>query len=165
MEIKSISQKIFKPGAASKKFENSNQTNPFGISFKGKIINADVFETSETQKKNPFECISGLADAAGRGKLWASAAVSAAGQAMGKRLNTVVSFGRRMKEKVAGSWNYLNNTNLAISFDLVKRNENGLFNLTLSPAHSVSSLRKKPIGELREMFKDAVETKLEGAAV
>ncbi len=45
MEIKSISQKIFKTNTANVE-NNSRHTNPFGVNFKGNMINADVFEPS-----------------------------------------------------------------------------------------------------------------------
>lgn len=94
MEIKSISAKIFK--TASKNTEDScNQTNPFGVNFKGNIISADVFETA--QKTN---LVSNWSEKI-RSKMASSAIVGSIGDmsaAISSRLDSVVSFGRRMKE-------------------------------------------------------------------
>ncbi|MDD3437513.1 MAG: hypothetical protein PHC64_10215 [Candidatus Gastranaerophilales bacterium] len=170
MEIKSISQsisqKIFNRNASNKIENNTNHTNPFGVNFKGSIISADVFESEKTESKNPFAGISSLSTAASKGRMWASATVGAVGQAIGRRLDTVVSFGRRMKDGIASTWNYLNTTNarLDLGLGLVKRDDNtGLINLSFTGnGDSVKNLRKRPVSDLRDMFTDAIAKRTAG---
>lgn len=129
MEIKSISKKIFK--AAPNRIEsNSNQTNPFGVNFKGKMITADVFEPA-VNKSSLAEKVSS------KSKMVASAIVGSindVNQAISKRLNSIVDFGKRIKENTAANisnvkdnlskaWSYINNTNLFVTMGL-KNNDN-----------------------------------------
>lgn len=101
MEIKSISQKIFRtsPNKCENKSE-SNHTNPFGVNFKGNIIQADVFDKSDNAGIS-FKGAEIAAKVANKGKLWSSAIVGSinnANEAMRKILNPVASFGRTIKE-------------------------------------------------------------------
>ncbi len=116
MEIKSISKKIFK--TPKKIAENkSNQTNPFGVSFKGNIISADVFETTEKQNI-AFRGVQLTAKVGSKCKMLAAALTGSIGdmsKAISTRLNSVVDFGRRIKGKFVEAIQYLNTTRLAIN--------------------------------------------------
>ena len=94
MEIKSISAKLFRTNVNKSENQSnqaSNHTNPFGVSFKGNIINADVFEDKKsdlTEKQN-------------RGKMLVSTLVGSIGAlnaTMSNRLNSVVNFCGRVKD-------------------------------------------------------------------
>ena len=119
MEIKNISEKIFKT-VPNKIQENSAQTNPFGISFKRSIISADVFETA--QKINP---VKNLADkASDKSRMVVSAIVGSIGNmtsAISTRLDSVVSFGKRIGTKAKKAWKFVKENNLQITFDIVKK--------------------------------------------
>jgi hypothetical protein len=98
MEIKNISQKIFRTSPS--KTEN-NHSNPFGVNFKGNIINADVFDSSEKKSNISFKGAEIATKVANKGKLWTSAMVGSinnASEAMSKLLNPVKDFGRTIKE-------------------------------------------------------------------
>lgn len=157
MEIKSISQKIFKT-APNKIENNNNHTNPFGVSFKGNIISADVFDAAEKTDKVSFTGI--IAEKVGRRcKMLTSAAVGSIGDmssAINARLNSVVSFGRKIGNNISRSWNYLNTTNVSISFDLVKRGTKGLLTLGSDAAYSPGNLRKQPVSVLKDMLKETI---------
>lgn len=142
MEIKSISQKIFKI-SSNKTENNSNHTNPFGVSFKGNIINADVFE----EKK------SSLTENQNKGKMLVSTlvgSINAIHSSIGRRLNTVVSFGRRIKETTTDLWDKANNIDV------------GNFLSSRMPAftgtYSVRRLQKLPVSDLSDMFREKLET-------
>ena len=160
MEIKSISQKIFKTAPSkidSTSVNNSNHTNPFGVNFKGNIINADVFESSEKADKTSFT--GAIAKrVSGKCKMLASAivgSINSMNEAMGSRLNTIVSFGKRAGERVSRAWNYLNNTNLSLHFDakLVERTKGLLSAVT---GYSPGRLKEQPVNTLRDMFSSLV---------
>lgn len=148
MEIRSISEKIFKP--ASNRIENSGaQTNPFGVSFKGNIITADVFESAE---KSKVSFGSNLAQRAAKLKnRMAASAVVGSVNSMGKslrefaRVDSIINFGRKIKENVAGALNYLNTNNLkmelGMKFAIVKRETKGLFAWKTDKDQSLKGLK------------------------
>lgn len=140
MEIKSISEKIFR--ISSNKNENrTNHTNPFGVSFKGSIINADVFEEKNSNlKENQNKC-----------KMYVSTLVGSINSVMKQRLNSVVSFGRRLKETTTELWDKATNiTNINMTEFLTSR----------IPAYEYGSRRLNKLGvsELETMFRERLST-------
>lgn len=155
MEIKSISQKIFKT-SPSKIETNSNHTNPFGVNFKGNMISADVFESNEKSKVS-FTGNNLIQNAAKKGRMWTSAIVGSmnnVNQAISSRLNRIVDCGRKMTDGVKKAWNYLNTTNLQITLDanLVERTSKALARITSDSAYSSKRLAGCSVDELRGMF-------------
>lgn len=151
-EIKNISQKIF--NNASGKIE-SNQTNPFGVNFKGNMITADVFDSSE--KSNiPFTGIA--AKVADKSKMLSSAIVGSindVNQAIKTRLDSVMAIGRSIKEKSSAAWNYLNETKVVWSNESLKN----MLTLRLSEnPYSARKLEKMPVSDLRDMMQRAIAT-------
>ncbi len=120
---------------------NSNSTNPFGISFKGTMIQMDVFESStkNNEVSNPIKA--GLEKV---NKFTASARMAAMNKINAIKENAV-SFGRKIKENISNTYNKLATTE--VNFDFLK--------------NTSSSLQKKPVGELEDMFKSEI-AKLEG---
>jgi len=138
MEIKNISAKIFRT-SLNKTENKSNHTNPFGVSCKGNIINADVFE-----EKN-----SGLTERENKGKMLVSTlvgSINAIHSSIGRRLNSVVSFGRRIKETTTSLWDKANNVNM--SDFLAARMP------SFEGNYSVRNLKERPVSDLEEMFKE-----------
>lgn len=185
MEIKSVSKKLFR--ATPKIEKNSNHTNPFGVNFQGNMIKADVFETEA--KANLVNKIS----EAGRGikgKLAESALVGSLGNmsaAISQRLNSVVSFGRRIAENTTkfvedaskmgenaakslkDAWTFANTHNLKATFDIVERKSRGLFQLDiLDKTWSVDTLKgmekEGEMSQLESMFAEVVNNKVMEAA-
>lgn len=135
MEIKSISQKIFRT-SSNKTENNSNQTNPFGVSFKGNIINADVFEENNSNEKQ------------NKGKMIVSTlvgSINSASEAMSRRLNSVISFGMRVKETTTQLWD---RANINMTEFLTSRVP------SFTGTYSVNNLRKRDISELRSLFEE-----------
>ena len=96
LSISSVSRNIFR--AAPKNIEN-NQTNPFGVSFKGNVLTADVFEKNKNASKINFTGIASI-----KSKMLSSAIVGSINDfssAIASRLDSVVSFGRRIKENAS----------------------------------------------------------------
>lgn len=140
MNIGSISQKIFR-SKTNEAENNSHQTNPFGVNFKGSIINADVFETkkaelSETESKNRF------LDSAFVGS------INSFNTAMAQRLNSVVSFGRKSRDTITNWWAKANEINVGEFLSSAMPSFKGTYN--------VNNLTKRPISELEQMLSDEI---------
>ena len=121
-------------------------SNPFGISFKGNVIQADVFQTT-ANKTHIGHSIKE------RGRMFASAVVgniNSFNNAIKSRLNSVVSFGRRVKDNVSNWWEQAKNTE--VTFDL-----NGLGQFVSEKFNhnpdGVNNLLKRPVTELEGMLK------------
>lgn len=107
MEIKSISSKIFR---AAPRATEQNHTNPFGVSFKGNMVTADVFKSTTPKLAEKVS---------NKGRMVVSAIVGSMNDfssAMSARLNSVVSFGRRIKENATILWDKANNTKIPLNF-------------------------------------------------
>lgn len=144
--ISSISRNIFR--ATPNKVE-SNQTNPFGVSFKGNVLTADVFQTAND---------TGLAEkAANKSKMLTSAivgSISNLSSAISARLNTVANFGRKMKANVVDAWKQAQSIEIHINpMALVDSAKTAFASMT---EYSVSNLTKRPVSDLSEMFTKAL---------
>lgn len=143
MEIKSISAKLFRTNV--KKSENqsnqaSNHTNPFGVSFKGNIINADVFE----EKK------SDLTEKQNRGKMLVSTlvgSINAINANISGRFNSVVNFCGRVKDSTVEAWQK------ARSIDVGKVMAD---KIAFGGNYSVNNLQKRPVSELEAMLQERI---------
>ena len=110
--------------------ENS-QTNPFGITFKGVLLQSDVFESSTAAQKPA------LKDRLASGtKLLASAWVGTINK-FNSMKSAAISFGKKIKDTTKNTIDMLNNTN--VEFDIFKYN--------------VSRLQKQPVSELESMLR------------
>lgn len=119
-------------------------TNPFGITFKGTILQMDVFESAKkiAPKGNIFQ--DKIRDIS---KLTASAWTATLNKVDNFK-TTVREFAHNIKEGATTFFARVSDTlNQDITFDYF--------------THNVSRLRKKPIGELEDMFR--TELKVIGA--
>lgn len=179
MEIKSISQKIFR--SAPQNTENrSSQTNPFGASFNGTILKADVFSSSASVAKKS-QIIDKVSN---RSKMVMSTIVGSFGafnQKISSRLNSVVNFGRNIKSKASDAWRYLSNKNASealsetlgylndtkVFMHLGKSDSKPLLEIKLpDTTYKSKNLSKLSIAELEPMFKNLADetVRLRGAA-
>lgn len=147
MEIKSISQKIFRTSSNNKE-NQANQTNPFGVSFKGSMINADVFqenkENNSDEKQNKGKMI--VCTLVG--------SINSVSAAMSRRLNSVVSFGMRMKETTTQLWDRA--TNINMTEFLTSR-------VPAFTGHSVRRLQERPVDDLKAMLEGQIANIVEAA--
>ena len=138
---------IFKSARTEAKINTPNHSsNPFGISFKGNVIQADIFQTT-SNKEGIGHTIKE------RGRMFMSAVVgniNSFNESMKSRLNSVVSFGRRVKDNVANWWEMAKTTE--VTFDM-----NGLSKFISEKFHTnpygVNNLLKRPVNELEEMLR------------
>lgn len=121
--------------AKTEKLENinSNSTNPFGISFKGTVIQMDVFESST--KKN--STTNSLKDGLDRVNKFVASARVATMNKIESIKQGAISFGNRVKDNVVNTYNKLNS--IEVNFDFLR--------------NSTSRLQKRPVTELEEMFR------------
>ncbi len=121
-------------------------SNPFGISFKGNVIQADVFETTAA-KETPANMIKE------KGKMFASAVVgniNSFNEAIKSRLNSVVSFGRRVRDNMANWWEQAKNTEVTFDLNELSKFVNQKFQWN---EYSVSNLAKRPVNDLENMLR------------
>lgn len=148
MEIKSISQKIFRTNSTSTE-NRSNHTNPFGVNFKGNMINADVFDVSfagakETLAQKAANKISGV-----RNKLADAMNVGSINAFINKKVGAVVNFGKRIGEGATRLWNEAKNYEIEIPvYEYLK-------NARTYSRSSLDALDSKALGEL---WKPLMET-------
>ena len=128
----------FRAGREQNLDNNGRHTNPFGITFKGAVLQMDVFNSSqkaEKSKENPLK--EKMAQA---GKLVSSMWLGATNKVAGFK-DSIISFGKKVQTGTKEFCNKLANTN--VEFDFVKYN--------------VNNLAKRPISELGDMFKKELE--------
>ncbi len=117
--------------------QNSNSTNPFGISFKGKVMQSDVFEM-QTQKSsgatNPI--LTGF----NKMNKFCADVQSKATDKFNLIKNNAISFGSKMKNNIVSAYNKLASTE--VSFDFMN--------------NSPQKLQKLPVAKLEEMLRNEV---------
>ncbi len=121
LSIPSIRERLFNTSKHEKTTQrNSNNTNPFAASsFKGNVLTADVFESSN-KNNNQINFT---------GKLKASAlvgSISGIGERFRNMIESAKAFGNRIKDNVVNGWNKLNN--IEISFAPAKEKAVSMFN-------------------------------------
>ena len=120
-------------------------TNPFGVSFKGNVIQADVFQSTK-------KSTGGIAE---KSKLFASAVVSGINnfnESFKSRMNAIVSFGKKVTTNVFDTIEKIGNTEITFDMDGIK---NKLFP---DREYSVKNLTNKPVDELKTMWTNLTPT-------
>ncbi len=116
------------------------QTNPFGITFKGNMIQMDVFESSKTEKVDESKTNSTIQDKLqNTGKLLASAWVGTMNKFSSLKTN-VVAFGNKIKDNVISAGKKIQEIgNTEIKFENPFK-------------YNVSYLQNQPVSDLRSML-------------
>ena len=145
MEIGKLSLHTTKSVQNKQNIKNTNtnkfSTNPFGVSFKGNVIQADVFESSNKATNLISQ----------KSKMFASAVVSGINnfnEAFKSRINAIISFGKKVTSDVMDKMEKLGNTEITIDMEGIK---NRLFP---DRQYSVKQLSNKSVDELRGMWED-----------
>ncbi len=140
---------ISKIGLTTKKTVQNNTTekrlttNPFGVSFKGNVIQADVFETNNKTgiQNNIYE----------KSKLFASALVSGINnfnESFKSRMNAIVSFGKKVAKDSLETLERIGNTEVKIDIDGIKDK------IFPDRKYEVKNLSKIPVEDLKNMWQD-----------
>lgn len=123
-------------------------TNPFGVSFKGSVINADVFENKNPDLMNKISS---------KGKLFASAIVgniNSFNEALQSRLNSAVSFGKKIKSNIFESLEKM--TNVEVSVDFQEFSETIKNKFFPNRQYKIKNLVKLPVSDLETMLKQEI---------
>lgn len=147
LSIPSIRERLFNTSKHEQTTQR-NSSNPFAAtSFKGNVLTADVFESSS--KKDNISA---------NDKLKASAlvgSISGYGEKFQHMINSVISFGNRVKENVVNGWNKINS--IEISFAPAKEvmgNFYGSIKNTLNtPMNEIffSGISAKSVAKMEDM--------------
>jgi len=146
LSIRAIGTNLFGLNKTNRNIAPQNQTNPFGLSFKGNVIQADVFEMSKERQVNKEGLKEKLIN---KGKTYASAIVGSINtfnDGLKSRFNNVISFGKRITKNVRDF--------LAQPVDInagIEKMVDGLKDRFGNP-YNPKTLAKKDIGELKDMF-------------
>lgn len=138
---------VFKRALSENTNKNNTHHNPFGISFKGKVLECDVFESSKAVKP-AFE---------GFGKVFASALVGCMHTV--KNINRelfgpAIEFVRNINQKVSTIWTKLNETDVRSILPVFNKN----VQKELISESRVDELTQLPVETLADMLNTALIT-------
>lgn len=132
-----------KAGKSETKNDAVAQTNPFGITFKGTVIQMDVFEKTESGNKATATSPSLKERLQNTGKLLASAWVGTINKISSLKTN-VIAFGNKIKTSTIDFAKKVQEIgNREVDLDIFKYN--------------VSRLQKQPVSELRTMLTNELQ--------
>ena len=122
----------------AQKTEQKAQTNPFGITFKGNMIQMDVFEKTEKAEKSEKAVSPSLKERLqNTGKLLASAWVGTINKFSSIKTNAI-AFGNKVKDNAIAFGNKVKEIgNTKVEFDVFKYNVSRLQNLPVSELKSL----------------------------
>ena len=150
MKISHTNFSMFKPMCKEERQEV--HSNPFGINFKGNVLTSDVFESTKAKEAaastNPFEPFTKLTN---KSKMVASAFVggmNSFNEAFRSRINSIISFGRQIRDNIANSWEKAKNTEITFDFKGLAESISSKFD----NSYSVNNLLKRPVDDLHTMF-------------
>ncbi len=148
MKISQTKFGMFKP--MSREERQEVHSNPFGINFKGNVLAADVFESSKAKETNSLSS-NPFAKMTNKSKMVASAfvgSINSFNEAFRSRVNSIISFGKQIKENIANSWEFAKNTEIKLDFKGLTESIASKFN----NQYSVNNLLKQPVDDLGAMF-------------
>lgn len=127
-----------------KENNSAAQTNPFGITFKGNMIQMDVFESAKSESKDNKTNTSIQEKLQNTGKLLASAWVGTMNKFSSLKTNAI-AFGNKVKNSVVSAGKKIQEIgNTEIKFSNPFK-------------YNVSYLQTKPVGELRTMLTNELQ--------
>ena len=134
----------FKALRANKaKEEKSVQTNPFGITFKGTVIQMDVFEKTNKNKESATQATSIKEKMQNTGKLLASAWVGTINKFSSLKANAI-AFGNKLKDNTIAMGK--------------KLQEIGNTKVELNPfKYSVARLQNQSVADLKSMLSNELQ--------
>ncbi|MBQ9150016.1 hypothetical protein IJX73_03700 [bacterium] len=128
----------------AQKTEQAAQTNPFGITFKGTVIQMDVFEKTEKADKAEKAASPSLKERLqNTGKLLASAWVGTINKFSSFKTNAI-AFGNKIKDNTIAFGNKIREIgNTKVELDVFKYN--------------VSRLQNQPVSELKSLLSNELQ--------
>ncbi len=125
------------------KANETASTNPFGITFRGTVIQMDVFEKTDKTGTSAGSTTSLKEKLQNTGKLLASAWVGTINKISSLKTNAI-AFGNKIKDTTVSTVNKIREiANKEVTFDVFKYN--------------VSNLQKRPVSELRSLLSSELQ--------
>lgn len=144
MEVTKVDLKVGKQSVQKTEAASTFSSNPFGVSFKGSVIQADVFQKAAPNVADKISA---------KSKIFASAIVGNINNfnsSLKSRMNAVVSFGQKIKTNVFDAIEKAKNTEISLDFGAFKSTiMNKMFP---DSQYKVKNLVKTPVSDLREMW-------------
>lgn len=141
----------------------TKHSNPFGISFKGNVLQADVFSSSKAKTKEHTGVMDRITE---KGRAVKSAIVGGINNfntelnsRFNNGVNRIISFGKKIGENTKAFWKRANETSYVLDFSVFGENFNQLANKDITEIfgrrneYSVKELSKHNVGDLETMFK------------
>lgn len=167
ISIKTGRVNIFKP---VQKDNEQKHTNPFGLSFKGNVLQADVFSTSKTKTNEGTGLTSQIAQ---KGRAVKSAVIGGINNfntelktRFNNGINRIVSFGKKIGEGTKAAWQKAKETSFMIDFSGISESFNNWANADVvdmikggKESYRVKDLVKLPVSDLRTMLHNELEIK------
>lgn len=144
MEITKINLNIGKQASPKSESTNNFSSNPFGVSFKGNVIQADVFEKAAPDIAKKISA---------KSKIFTSALVGNINNfnsSLKSRMNAITSFGQKIKTNIFDMIEKAKNTEVSIDFDAFADTVKRKF--FPSSQYKVKNLLKMPVSDLRNML-------------
>ena len=141
ISIKNTAVNIFKPATRTQETKHSN---PFGLSFKGNVLQADVFSSAKTKSSEPTGVFGRIAE---KGRAVKSAIVGGI-----NNFNTAI-------------WKKANETNIVWDFNGLSESFRGFASMDVADiighrkdSYQVKDLVKHPVSELETMFRTELDS-------
>lgn len=146
MNISKINMNLGNKTNSNQEAQKTFSSNPFGVSFKGNVIQADVFQKAAPSVVNKISS---------KGKLFASAIVGNINNfnnALQSRMNAIVSFGKKIKSNVFDTFSKVANTEISVDFDAFANTIKGRF--FPNSQYKVKNLAKMDVSSLKNMWQE-----------
>lgn len=161
ISIKSSAVNIFKTVSKINQKEIKH-SNPFGLSFKGNVLEADVFSSSKPKVQNNESLIGKAVE---KSKAFKSAVVGGINNfntqlstRFNNGINKIVSFGKKIGHNTREFWKKANETNIVWDFSGITKGLKNFGKTETGESYKVGDLVKKPVCELETMFKEELAT-------
>lgn len=157
ISIKSGTVNIFKT-VSHTKHQETKHSNPFGLSFKGNVLQADVFSSSKPKVHNDETFIGKIADKTRAVKSTIVGGINSFNTKLNTRfnngINKIVAFGKKIGQSTKEFWDKANETELVWDLSGLSETFKNLGKHNDGEHYKVKDLVKKPVGDLENMFKE-----------
>lgn len=157
ISIKNGAVNIFKTISHTNQ-QNSKHSNPFGISFKGNVLQADVFSSSKPKVQNNETLLGKITDKTKAVKSTIVGGINNFNTELNTRfnngINKVISFGKKIGHNTKELWKKANETNIVWDFSGLTESIKNFGTTNDVKTYKVKNLIKQPVGDLEAMFKE-----------
>ena len=161
ISIKSSAVNIFRTTSRITNQETKH-SNPFGLSFKGNVLQADVFSSSKPKIKKNENVIEKITNKTIAFKSAVVGSINNFNTELNTRfnngINRIVSFGKKIGHTTKALWDKANETNIVWDLSGLTEGLKGFKKSKEADIYKVSELTKRPVCELEEMFKTELAT-------